>query len=241
MLLGAAADLLRAGDVRSLTFPYLTSPALAEVRALLPGGLAGVPAVAADPDAVLRLPGAGFDDYLAAFRSGRRRAIRRELAAFERAGYRIEIGGLHGQAAALAPLLAAVQGRHGASDSVQRMRRYLVAQERAFGDQATVFRCLRGDRLAGFSLFYEHGDALWGRVAGLDYAQAERDAAVYFNVACYAPIHHAYRRGLRRVHWGPGSYDAKVFRGADLAERWSVTLLSSAVGPRAERTAHSAR
>lgn len=93
------------------------------------------------------------------------------------------------------------------------------------GRAALVLRCVREGRLIGFSLFYEHGNELYGRVIGLDHARLEREASVYFTLAFYAPIRYAYARGLRRIRCGPGSYEAKLLRGARLEPRWSCTLL----------------
>ncbi|GAA4215780.1 GNAT family N-acetyltransferase [Microbispora amethystogenes] len=235
-LLADVCARLRAGEARSLTFAYLTPAGLASVLPALPDA---PPLVPAEPDTVIDLPGDDFTDYLAALPSDRRRKIVREAAAFAKLGYEVEFGTLAGWADEFAPLLAAVQGRHGSSDSVERMRRYLLAQERAMGGSALALRCVRDGRLVGFSLFYEHGNELYGRVVGLDHSRLERDAGVYFTLAYYAPIRYAYARGPRRVRYGPGSYEAKLLRGARLEPRWSCTLLPEP--PRQDDRARAAR
>jgi hypothetical protein len=58
-------------------------------------------------------------------------------------------------------------------------------------------------------------------MVGFDYA-ALPGAYEYFTVAFYEPIRYAYAHGLRRIHLGRESYQAKVRRGARLRPLWGV-------------------
>lgn len=65
------------------------------------------------------------------------------------------------------------------------------------------------------------------RLAGFDY-RALRGAFEYFNVVFYLPLRYLYRTGLRRLHLGRESYDAKLRRGATPTPLWSLAAFEAA-------------
>lgn len=200
---------------------YVRAPETDAVAALLGGAAATVVPVALN--AVIRLRGTGFDDYLRGFtgpRASRRRKIAYERRRFEAAGYRVGCEDLADCRDELAPLLVQLQHKHGQSASAEVTARLILSQ--AGHLDGTVFTCRRDGDLLGFSLVYRWHDALHVRMAGFDYPRLA-EAFEYFNLTVYLPIDHAFRHGLREVHLGMESYRAKVLRGAELAPM--VTLL----------------
>jgi predicted N-acyltransferase len=221
-LVGACRDELRRAGGRSLSWLYLPTALLGRMVPALPGSactlLTGV-------DAVLPIRWASFEEYLASFSHRRRSGIRRELSALERSGCTIAPGLLPDHVDEVAPLLAAVQQRHGALDSVPVIRDRLREQADVLGAAALCLLCRTADRsLVGFSLFYRWRDELYARVVGFDYDRMPADARAYFSLLFYEPVRHAIDHGIGAIHLGLETNGAKAGRGAVLAPRWSVTL-----------------
>ncbi|WP_225095341.1 GNAT family N-acetyltransferase [Streptomyces sp. CoH27] len=200
---------------------YVRATATDTVAALL--GRTAVTVVPVGLNAVIRLPGTGFDDYLRALpgsRASRRRKIGYERRRFEAAGYHVGCEKLRDCWDELAPLLVQLQHKHGQSATTESTARLVVSQAEHL--DGIVFTCRRDGDLLGFSLVYPWHDALHVRMAGFDYPRPA-GAFEYFNLTTYLPIGHAYRHGLREVHLGVESYRAKLLRGAVLAP--TITLL----------------
>jgi hypothetical protein len=218
-LLGRCADEARAAGARSLSLLYLPDGVLAAVSRALPGTAMVRPAGA---DAVLRLRWDSFEDYLGGWTRNRRRGIARDLAAFAGSGCEVSRGSFAGCHEEMAPLLAALQTRHGAMDSLPVIRRRLAEQADLLDDRAVCFVCRKGSEMVGFSLFYEWDGELFARVVGFDYQKLPEDSRAYFSVLFYEPIRFAISRQITAIHYGRGTADAKVRRGAVLEPRWSV-------------------
>ncbi len=75
----------------------------------------------------------------------------------------------------------------------------------------------------GFCLYYVWGDTLFLRWGGLDYPRLV-GAAEYFNVMYYSQVALAPELGVRWIHAGIKSPDAKALRGAELRPLWLVDL-----------------
>ncbi|WP_158812384.1 GNAT family N-acetyltransferase [Streptomyces fulvoviolaceus] len=172
-------------------------------------------------DCAIDLPGDSFDDYLEA--TGRRRQILRDRRRFDRTGYTVRRRPLSELLSITGDLLSKTQNRYGFEVTPQSMANLLKVQSEATGNTGFVYACADGEETVGFCLAYEAGDTIYGRAVGFDYERL-RDGAEYFTLGYYAPIEHAYRSGLRRLHLGTSAYEAKVLRGAHITPLWALAL-----------------
>lgn len=219
-LVAAGSDLARACDARSSTWFHLPAAATAEIRAATRARTITVFSAAG---LSLRVGFSSFDEYLAMFRSNRRVKIRRERRVFARAGYDVGLESLFDCYAEAGPLLAQLQRRYGHEDDDERRIAYLGRRAETLRDAALVFTCRLGGRLVGFSLYYVYDGVLYAGATGFDYGRL-RGAYEYFNLGYYLPIEHAIDTAARLLDFGPGSYEAKVERGASLTPLWSLVL-----------------
>jgi uncharacterized protein len=202
-----------------VVFPFLTTDSLRRL-------MAAEPVRVAYDDVDVQITGLrdGLPGYLAALPGARRRRIAREMRVFEAAGWHVREERLGDCWSELAALLFQVQEKYGHAPNVDRYRALLRRQADLLDDVSVVFGIREPDgRLAGAMLGYRWRDCLYARLVGFDYARL-RDAMEYFNVTYYQPIEYASRHGLSRLHLGPGSYEAKLLRGAELRPLWTVAL-----------------
>lgn len=211
--LAAEVALLSREAGRPAVAQYVRAETADEAAALLGGRGTTVLPVALN--AVIRLTGTGFDDYLSGFdaHKSRRGRVRHERRRFAEAGYRTAGERLSDCHRELAPLLVQLQHKHGQSATVDFTERLLRSQ--AAHLDGTVFTCRLDGDLVAFSLVYLWHDALYVRMAGFDYARLA-GAFEYFNLTTYLPIEHAYAHGAREVHLGMESYRGKLLRRAEL-------------------------
>jgi predicted N-acyltransferase len=231
-LLAAAVHEARARDARTVDFLYLRDSAVADLVPLLD---ARHRAFLAGADCVIRVEWSSVEEYVLAQPRRRRPPIRRELREFEGAGYTVEIGTLGPVVDEAAALLARLQKRYGHADTADDMRRYLASQAEALDPASVVFLLRRGGRLVGFALFYAVEGVLYGRAAGFEY-EALDGRFEYFNLSVYLPLRYAIEHGFRELRLGPGSYEAKALRGAELEPLWGVVvpLVAAPLGEREE-------
>ncbi|MFF2146625.1 GNAT family N-acetyltransferase [Kitasatospora sp. NPDC058190] len=86
---------------------------------------------------------------------------------------------------------------------------------RLYGDDALVLTARTGSTIRGFALLVGHQDRWYARHCGFDYAyQREHKLALYFELLFYRLVEEAAARGVRAVHYGLGSEQAKASRGA---------------------------
>lgn len=196
-------------------WPYLTESATRGLAALY-----GMPPHRMEDDATIPLPGAGFDDYLAALPSKRRVAIRHERAAFNAAGLDVRRLSLMDCYEDAGRLLAALQRSHGHGDDTDAMTGLLKRQADAMGQSARVVAAYDGARMTGFCLYYHQGSTTWLRAVGIDH---ERPAPfAYFALTYYEPIEDAYRRGTTALHAGMKAIEAKRLRGARVSGLYAL-------------------
>ncbi|MCQ4041843.1 GNAT family N-acetyltransferase [Streptantibioticus rubrisoli] len=226
--LAAESDRLARETGRSVVAQYLREEEVDEVVTLLGGGAVTVVPVALN--AVIRLTGGNFDDYLNGFgaRKSRRGQIRHERRVFAEAGYQLGQESLWDCHRELAPLAVQLQHRHGQSASVEATERLLASQANHL--DGVVFTCRLGRNLVAFALAYPWHDALYVRMAGFDYPRLV-GAFEYFNLTTYLPIDYAYRNGLREIHLGMESYRGKLLRRAELEPLVTVFAAGSVPDP----------
>src|SRR5215471_4982510 len=176
-------------------------------------------------DCVIDVVGTTVDDHVAALTTRQRRTnFRREEKRFTDSGLEIRQVSLPEYWRHLGPLLAAVQRKYGHRQSAGEMSARLRHQGEHLGSRAVVFACFGGDVIVGFALAYQWGDELALRVVGFDYERLP-GADEYAQLTVHAPLRYCYSHGLRRLHLGIASYEAKCRRGARPRPLWAVTSL----------------
>lgn len=205
---------------RACVAMYVTTRDALAVRA------AGVPAepVLLGADAWLQVPPGGWPEWLDSMRKNRRSKIRKEARRFRDTGYRIVHMPLSECYQQLTVAAAATLAKYGAAgrpaDYLPALRRYVDGM----GGAARVAVCSlpASDPLA-FCIYFVWGDTVFLRWAGFDYRRLV-GAAEYFNLLYYDQIERAAQRGLRWIHAGIKSAEAKARRGARLRPLWLVDL-----------------
>jgi uncharacterized protein len=224
LLLRSLAGRVRLHDAAGALFLYMPTAAAGEVQQTA-GAIAarGLPLLAA-ADSHLDAPGSHIGDYLASLpTSHRRRRLAHEITVFSGAGYEISEESPRDSWLEAGALLGNLQRRYGHEDTDEVWQAIVARQAEYLGDRGVLFACRSQGRLVGFSLGYPFLDTLYMRMVGFDYAQL-RNAFEYFNLAIYLPLRYVYAHGMRRIHLGIESYDAKVRRGAVLTPLWNVAV-----------------
>ncbi|MEU9591733.1 GNAT family N-acetyltransferase [Streptomyces sp. NPDC048193] len=197
-------------------WPYLTAPAAARLAPLYPGRPLHL-----EDDAVIPLPGAGVDDYIASLPSRRRAGIRRERRAFAAAGLDVRHEALTDCLEDAGALLAGHQRDHGHErDGVDAMTGLLARQAAAMGDEARVVAAYDGRRMTGFCLYYHYGSTTWIRAVAVD--RRHPAPHLYFNLMYYLPAEEAYAHGTTALHAGMTAIEAKRRRGATVSGLWAL-------------------
>jgi hypothetical protein len=200
---------------------------------------AGVPAPAVllESDAWLPVPDGGFDAWLAALSGKRRNSVRKEIAAFTSAGYRIQHLPLRECSTTIAPLAVSTESKYGhdynAAEDLATFRNH----EQCLGDAAMVALCTLDDVPVGFCLYYVWQDTIFLRWAGFDYSRL-RNAYEYFNLLYYEQLRWAAEREIRWIHAGMMATRAKVMRGAVLRPLWLLDLAATSPLVDAEQAVH---
>jgi uncharacterized protein len=217
-LLQAALSAARDDGCPGIVLPFLTSGALAEVARV-----ARVRAAFEMPEAEIPCCGESLDDYVDRAPGGVRRKIKSDRARFDQSGWMIRERNLDDCWPDAARLLFLLQSKYGHTELTPAdYERVLAAQARGLADRSVVFSCEDDGGVAGIALCYRWRSTLYGRLAGFDYDRL-RDGREYFTTTLYAPLQYAARRGMR-LHLGPGSWQAKGYRGAVLRPLWSAFI-----------------
>ncbi|MCI0384111.1 GNAT family N-acetyltransferase [Streptomyces sp. CNQ085] len=171
--------------------------------------------------ASLALPGEGFMDYALALPARRSRRVRAERRRIEASDVGITLAPLD---AADIPRLAALETRLFAKYGMtgwdpKRSEAVLRAAAERLGDGALVSRAVLDGTVVGFALVLSHDRAWFAHRAGFDY-EAVGKLPLYYELLYYTLADHAPRHGVRTVHHGIGSTDAKVSRGCSLSAQY---------------------
>lgn len=201
---------------------FLTTP---DVLLLRDAGVSAMP-VALTTDAWIEIPPGGWDAWLDSLSSHRARRIRGEARRFERAGYQVQHQTLREAYPDVARLLARTEARYGREVDVDALTRSFRNQGALAGDRAEVLLCGRETGPAlGFCLYYRWHDTVFLRAVGFDYENLD-GAGEYFNLTYYLP---ARLPGVRWLHAGIESPEAKAARGASLRPLWLLDLAEDSV------------
>jgi uncharacterized protein len=228
-LLRAALAVAREDGCAGIVLPFLTTPALAEVA-----GVARMRAAFDIPEAEITGVGPSLDAYAERAPRRVRGRIRADRARFARAGWVVRERRLDECWPDTARLLYLLQRKHGHAERTLRdFEESMAGQARDLADRSAVFTCEDDRGIAGMVVCYRWRTTLYARVAGFDYDRL-RHGHEYFNVVLYGPLQYVAREGMSRLHLGPGSWEAKGYRGAVLRPLWSafipVTGLDDAPG-----------
>jgi uncharacterized protein len=173
-------------------------------------------------EVLVELAGRSFDDHVAALSARRRSTVRRDLAAFSRAGLHVEELRLSDALGFAPQLFVQLKEHHRSGLDETEARDYLEVQARSLDHLSVVFAArAQAGETAAYAVAFRWGDMLFVRLVGLDYGLAE-PAAAYFQVAYYEPLRYAYEHGLSAVHFGIKSLRPKVLRGGRLEELYGV-------------------
>ena len=218
-LLRAALSEAHDDGCAGIVLPFLTTGALAEVARV-----AQVRAAFEMPEAEITCGGEGLDDYVERASGGVRRKIKSDRERFDRSGWTIRERRLDDCWPDAARLLFLLQSKYGHTElTLADYERVLAAQARGLADRSVVFCCEDNGGIAGLAVCYRWRSTLYGRLAGFDYDRL-RAAREYFTTGLYAPLQYAARHGIQLLHLGPGSWQAKGYRGAVLRPLWSASI-----------------
>jgi hypothetical protein len=211
----------RSTGCSSLSFLYLTE-ATAPFLAALAG--AGAQVVPLSETCVLDVGWTDFDGYLATLASKRRVVVRRELRGLADRSVVVGEEPLEDAAGELVRLRCSLVAKYGGVPSPAREERLLGLVRLYFRPEETVLvTARRAGALLGFMLFLREGDQWNALLAGADHGDPG-SRFTYFATAFYHPAAIAPRCGIRRIHYGLGSWEAKTLRGCRRAAMWAAEI-----------------
>ena len=177
-------------------------------------------------EAVLDVPPGGIEGYLRTLPKARRNKVRREMRAYAERGIVTAVeSGTGSLGDEYLPLRTALRAKYGHAAGMDWARSEFQALRDTMGEELVVFSARSGEQILGYMMAFRKGDVLFTRAAGFDY-DAAADAFCYFNLVYYDVIGWAERAGIRRIHYGLGTSQAKHHRGCVLVPRWAYFSLA---------------
>ena len=173
----------------------------------------------------LSLPGGGFDGYLDTLSAHRRRRVLAERRRIAAAGVDVRIepfaSSMVDRMADLETMLFAKYGMR--EWQAARSAEFLARVREVSGDRAVVSVARAAGEIRGFGLLLRHGDQWFAHRAGFDY-EFQRRLPLYYETLYYRPAEVAADHGVRAIHYGIGSTEAKVLRGCASVAQYSYLL-----------------
>jgi predicted N-acyltransferase len=187
------------------------------------------PPVFLDADAWFPVHPDGWQAWLDAQPRNRKVKARKEARRFREAGYQITHLPLADCYERLAVAAASTQSKYGHTGDPEHYRQSLRRYSEEMGESARVSICTReSDDPVGFCVYFHWGDTLFLRWCGFDYSRL-CGVAEYFNLLYYDQLQRAAQLGVRWIHAGIKSVEAKARRGARLRPLWMVDLTPGSV------------
>lgn len=214
----AMADgLLEAAEGGTVLLPYLAGSRAAPFEAL------GYPAGVIGWDAWLDVPETGFDGYLTLLSRKGRANVKGDLRHVEKSGLTFHTGTLSAPFEEMAELLVMHERKYdpGYDRPSSLFADYVARASQVPGAYAVVAR--HEGRTVGCHILFHYGDVLWARLIGVDESTAATRCC-YFSLMFYEPLKFAHRLGVRSIHLGIGTSEAKMWRGARLEPLWTVAI-----------------
>jgi hypothetical protein len=209
-------------DCRAVSFLYQTAAAAPMLASL--SASAGARIVPLSAACVLDVSWTGVDGYLGGFSYKRRTAIRRELRWLADHDVSIAEEDLGAAGGELIDLRCALVAKYG-TVPVRAKEERLLRRVRDTFQPAEV--CLVTARAAGrllnFMLFVRENDEWSALLTGTDYDSADA-RFTYFATGFYHPAALAPAAGIRRIHYGFGSWEAKKLRGCRTEPVWAAGI-----------------
>ncbi len=215
ILLESIEEQARRWDTRSVCCPYVVPDDTALRDVLIEHGYLPFPSAWL---AMLTVQWPDFDSYLSTLSSHYRVVVRRERRKIAEAGLNIEIVPL---AVEDVPRLEHLKSNvdvkyHGeAARSMPSAQSFLAIAARERPGEPLVALARKGNEIIGFSFAYRYHDELYAEQLGFDYAQITK-IPLYFELVFYQWIAYASQHGIRRIHYGPETYKAKLLRGCTI-------------------------
>lgn len=182
------------------------------------------------PVAVLDLPFASFEDYLAHLPRKSRSESRRQTNRNRDSGTVIDltdaVDDIEGRLQELIDLNS--QKHNGLPFALGPG--FLGALRRHLGGRARVFVARKSGAITGVCAMLMQGATACPIAVGIDAELAAGDYT-YFQVTYHAPIAHVIASGMRRIYYGRGLEDVKARRGCRFANTWTYLCPGAAQRP----------
>lgn len=218
-LIASALEEAQREGCRGVVLPFLTTNALLEVARV-----ARVRAAFDMPESEITGCGLGLQAYAERARGRVRRNIRSDQARFAGAGWVSRERSLDDCWQDAARLLHCLQQKYGHTGRSRKELEFsLASQAEHLAGRSVVFTCEDEHGIAGIALGYPWRRTVFIRLVGFDYERL-RGGREYFMVSMYSWFRYAESAGIRRLHQGVGSWEAKGYRGAILRPLWSAFI-----------------
>lgn len=221
VLRALASTLDRLGDAHGApwrVFKELGAGDLPAARAALCAGARPWMIAPSEPNSVVDVEWASFDDYLRSLRSHYRYKIRAAERKLVRAGGTIDVVPLAGAYDSTLHALYDAVAKRAAVRLEQLTARFFVELGTALGDGARLILFRRSGRVLGWVAVVLADGTAYDLFHGIDYG-ANESTALYFNQLA-AVLRLAIARGARRVSLGQSTEVAKARFGADAVPLW---------------------
>ncbi|MGV9884410.1 GNAT family N-acetyltransferase [Streptomyces sp. NPDC003006] len=218
-LVAAAEALARAAGLASVCFLYLDERDASLTRTL---ATRGYTSYTTGRYSTLHVPDdGGFDAYLAALPRKRRVSIASERRRIRESGLRVRLTSLdETDLDRCADLESGLLAKYGIDIRPEQVLAQIRQVRDVFGDDAFAVVAETDGEVRGFGLILRHGDHWYARQTGYDYAyQKSTGLALYFEVLYYRLVEEAAAAGVRTLHYGLGSEQAKRSRGCVATEQ----------------------
>lgn len=224
-LVAAAEALAREAEVATVCFLYLDEQD-GELAQVLAGR--GYTHYTTGRYSTLQVPEDGYPGYLASLPYKRRVSIAAERRRIREANVQVSAQSLDtGDLERFAELESELLTKYKIDLRPEQLLPILRQVRDCFGDDAFAMVAEAEGAVRGFALILRHGDSWYARQTGYDYAYQRRTKTpLYFELLYYRLVEEAAAAGVRTLHYGLGSEDAKKSRGCtETEQRCHLTFL----------------
>lgn len=200
----------RSRGLRLVSFLYTSAEAVTLRQVLASRGFHRIPLTSRCD---LNLCGSNFDDYLATLTKNRRRGVHREMRLLRRSGVITAPICIDDCFEDVIRLRCKLMRKYGHETDEATEQRRLESLTRHFVRGELVVFCAKVDSVVlGYCMFLIYGQTWHAFWTGTDYDHP-LSRYVYFDTAFYAAISEAIGRGVQKIDYGIGHWEAKSVRG----------------------------